>query len=375
MKKTLGILAPIFEDNSFGALTNSRESSMLPFGCRYRLIDFPLSNMTHYDIRTVAIYSGKKIRSHMDHLNMGAPWNLNRRFQGLFLFPPVATDDERNKYGEMVDFDKTETFFRETREKYVYYHRPRFLMKPDLDAMFQHFEETGADVCLLYAPCEDPMGRYAGLQQLYFDEEGRFDNLGYHLGTSPKVNLYLNSFLMKKEIFVDLARRSLERGDVSTMEDALYNYRDELNIVGFRHDGFFEAIRDIPSFYRANMCLLEPDFYRQIFGDGHRILTKTKDEPSTFYTKTAHVSNSLFANGCQISGRVENSLVFRGAHIEEGAHVKNSIIMQKAHIKKGAVVINAILDKYVTVGEGQYLMGSQIQPYVLPKNSTIEEVL
>lgn len=373
MKSTLGIIAPSYEDKSFGGLTFNRNVAMLPYGCRYRLIDIPLSNMTNFGITSVAVYPGKKIRSHMDHLAMGQPWNLNRRFQGLFLFPPTVSEDEVNKYGEMAEFKSTESYFELSKEKYVLYTRPEYISKVDLDDLYTKFRKADADIAMVYAPIEDSRMEYLNMQQLFFDEEGRFTNIGYHFGTNSKINLYLNTFLVKKEIFQKLVRLSMERGDVSTMEDAIFNYKDKLKVVGYEYRGFFDIIRDLRSYFETNMKLLNPDHFDEVFNQGSRVFTKTKDEPSTIYLPGSSVKNSLLANGCQIAGDVENSLIFRGVVIEEGAVVKNSIIMQKCTIKSGAVVINSILDKNVYVGEKQNLMGSLIQPYTVDKNQRITE--
>lgn len=371
MESTLGIIAPSYEDRKFGNLTFSRNTAMLPMGCRYRIIDFPLSSMTNYGINNVAIYTGKKVRSHMDHLAMGAPWNLNRRFQGLFLFPPIVTEDQINKYGEMAEFKSTENHLERSKEKYVLYVRPEYLTKVDLDDVYRKFIKEDADIAMVYRPINDTKMEYLNLQQLLFDEEGRFTNIGGHFGTKTQCNLYMNMFLMKKEVFQRLINLAMERGDISTMEDAIFHYRNDLKVIGYEYNGVFEVIRDPKSYYEANMRLLDKEYFDEVFNQGARIYTKAKDEPSSIYMPTSEVKNSLFANGCQIAGTVENSVVFRSVKIEEGAVVKNSVIMQKCTIKAGSVVVNSILDKNVYVGKGQNLMGSLNQPYIIEKNSVI----
>ncbi|MDQ0508574.1 Glucose-1-phosphate adenylyltransferase [Aedoeadaptatus ivorii] len=372
MLTTLGVIAPTYDDSAFGSLTQSRNISMLPYGCRYRFLDFPLSNMTDHGIRTVAIYPGKKIRSHMDHLAMGAPWNLNRRFNGLFLFPPTVSEDAINKYGEMAEFKSTADFFERSREENVLYYRSGILNKVDLSGLQATFRSSGADAAVVYRPVHDADMEYIGMQRLFFDEEEHLENLGYHYGSDVDVNLYMNLILLKKDAFRKLVRLSMERGDVSTMEDALFKYRQKFEIIGYKYDGFFDVINNIKNYYDANMRLLDPEHYEEVFYRGGKIYTKTKDEPSSFYTQNGSVKNSLLANGSVIYGSVENSLIFRGVTIEAGATVKNSIIMQKCCIRKDAVVVNSILDKFVTVGEGEHLIGSAQQPYVLQKNQRIE---
>ncbi len=373
MYSTLGIIAPTYDDSAFNSLTRSRNLSMLPYGCRYRLIDLPLSNMTAHGIRSVAVYTGKKIRSYMDHLNMGAPWNLNRRFNGLFLFPPTVSEDELNKYGEIAEFQSTVKYFEQAKETYVLYMRPGILTKVDLTALQEKLLEADADAAVVYKKVEDEAMAYAGAQSLFFNEDGSPENLGYHFGSDKTVRLYMNMILLKKSVFLHLVRRALERGDISTLEDMLFHYKKKLRIIGYEYEGFFEKIDSVKSYYDANMRLLDPEYFQEVFYDGGRVYTKTKDEPSSFYTKTAEVVNSLSANGAFIDGSVTNSLLFRGVVVEEGAVVKNAIIMQECRIEKDAVVVNAILDKNVLVGEGEHLIGSAQSPYVIEKDLRIEE--
>lgn len=372
MKSILGIIAPSYDDTNFGGLTKARSAPMLPFGCRYRLIDFALSNMTNYGIRTVGVYPEVKIRSYMDHLGMGAPWNLNRRFQGLFLFPPTVSQDKINKFGELVEFYSTLDFYENVREDYIYYTQAEVLMKLNIDDLYKQCLESDCDVMFIYAPIKDESLSFLDKKQVILDENGNLKNISYYFGSSPEFNLYLGSFLIKKEVFYSLIRRGLELGEVSTMEDIILHYCDRLNIGVYCYDGVFELIDSAKRLYDANMRLLDEEYFDQIFNHGGKIYTKTKDEPATYYSPESKVKDSLFANGCMISGEVENSIIFRGVTIEPGAIVRNSIVMQKTTIKKDAVVINSILDKNVFVGVGQRLIGNQAQPYVIDKNRVVE---
>ena len=160
MKRTLGLIGQVYKEGDMGGLCKSRSVSMLPYGCRYRLMDFTLSNMTNYGITSIAIYPGKKIRSTMDHIGTGQPWDLNRRFQGIFLFPPVTSDDYTLKFGEVGEYYSTVRFFRRSREKYIYFVRPNILAKPDLEEAFEYFLETNADMTLLYCPIHDEKLEY-----------------------------------------------------------------------------------------------------------------------------------------------------------------------------------------------------------------------
>ena len=134
-----------------------------------------------------------------------------------------------------------------------------------------------------------------------------------------------------------------------------------------------EDIKDIESYYRANMNLLNSHLFYKSFFEGGAIYTKAKDEPPTLYTDDSLVENSLIGNGCIIEGNVENSIIFRGVEIEKGAIVRDSIVMQKSKIKKDAVVINSILDKFTLIGENINIIGTKSNPYLVGKNVEIRK--
>lgn len=372
MKQTLGIIGKGTRESALGSLCVSRNVEMLPFGCRYRLMDFTLSNMTNHGITSIAIYPGRKIRSTMDHLGNGQPWDLNRRFQGIFLFPPVLGEERSLKFGEVGEYYSTVNFFQQAKEEYVYFARPHFLTKTDLDEAFNFFIESKGDVTLLYSEVEDPEGRYLNTDKVHLKEDGSLLNLGWNLGTEPSFKMYLGRFFIRKDLFVELLKDALEKGNATTVEEIFNNHKGDLRINGFCHKGLVENIRDVASYYRANLSLLEDESYNAHFLEGGKVYTKTKDEPPTIYRPGARTKNALIANGCIIKGEVERSLLFRGVEVEQEALVRNSIVMQGSKIGKGAVVIHAIIDKGVVIHEGVTIVGSADAPYVVPKGMEIK---
>src|SRR5690554_4170273 len=111
MDNCMGVIDFSCMDQNFGTLTKKRAAAMLPFGGRYRLIDFFLSNMVDKDINTIGVFTGTKIRSVMDHIGSGKPWDLNRRFNGLFFFPPLYVEEKQNSAGDIYHFHSNESFF------------------------------------------------------------------------------------------------------------------------------------------------------------------------------------------------------------------------------------------------------------------------
>ncbi|MDY0236378.1 MAG: glucose-1-phosphate adenylyltransferase subunit GlgD [Gudongella sp.] len=373
MDKCIGLISGANIENNYGALCVHRPVYMLPFGGRYRLIDFSVSNMVNYGIKTVAIFTGEKIRSTMDHIGDGKPWDLNRRFNGLVLFPPVTQGYPINLNGDIAQFFTAMDFFEQVKEKYIFLNHPNILAKIDLNEAFHHFIETDADITLIYKKQEDPWGEYINCDKINISENGEVLNLGMNLGTETNFMMSLKTGFLKKEVFIKIVKEAIEKGDFDNLQDAIMNNKDKYKINSYEFKGHTENIRNLKSFYDANLNLLKKSIAQELFYERGPIFTQTKDEPSTLYTETANVQNSHVANGCIIEGSVENSIIFRGVKIGKGAVVKNSIVMQKSEIQENASVVNSILDKNAIIGEGVRIAGSTLIPYVVEKAQKIRK--
>lgn len=372
MEKCLGIVSVGDGESNFGALCKNRPSYMLPFGGRYRLIDFTISNMVNHGLKTIAIYTGEKIRSTMDHLGNGKPWDLNRRFNGLFLFPPVY-EDIGPHIGDLTQFYSTMEFFERAKEEYVFITHPNIIAKVDLNKALCHFLTTNADITLIYKTENDPMGELINCDKIHIDKNGEMVNLGVNLATEKKFHHFLGMGFIKKDVFINIIKDSIEKGNANYFKEAMLQYKKQYKINTYEFKGHVETIRNLKSFYDANLNLLDKDISRELFFEGGAIYTKSKDEPSTLYTESSNVQNSLIANGCIIEGNVENSIIFRGVKIGKGAIVKNSVVMQKSEILDDAIVVNTILDKQTSIGEGVRIAGSGLMPYVVEKYQKIRK--
>lgn len=371
MEKCIGLINTHNIDNRFGPLCKHRPPYMLPFGGRYRLVDIAISNLVNHGVRSVAIYTGDKIRSTMDHLGNGKPWDLNRRFNGLFLFPPVYDEKYKNPLSDIAQFHSTEAFIKQSKEKYVLVMNPTMLAKVDITQAFKYFLESGADATLIYNRRYDPFGQFVNCEKMHLDKEGNLIDIGLNLGTEKTFNHYIKMFFMKKSVFLEIIKESIENGDSHFLKDAVLERKDRYKINSYEFKGHVDPVTDLRTYYEANLRLLKRDISDELFFQGGTIYTKTKDEPSTLYKDSSNVQNSLVANGCIIEGNVEGSIIFRGVKVGKGAIVKNSIIMQKSVIEDGAIIVNSILDKYTVVEEGANIAGSSLLPYVVEKGGVV----
>jgi len=347
---------------------------MLPFAGRYRIIDFMLSNMVNNGITGVGVFMGNKVRSVMDHLGSGKPWDLDRKINGLFLFTP--TYDYTSTYKRMGDlelFYQNNSFIKYAKQEHLLLTKSYMLCNIDLNDAYNDFVNSGADISLIYKKVTDDEYRYIGCDKLYFDETGAFKSIGTNLGKENQFNLSLEMYFMKKEVYFDILFEAIEQGSANFLKQAVFNSLHRYKVHTYAYDGYVACINNIRNYFDANFDILKPEIAQELFFKYGQIFTKVKDEPSAYYRSSANVKNAFVANGCQIDGTVENAILFRGVKVEKGAHIKNSIIMQKSIIQKDVKLNYAILDKRTHIQKGATLLGDRSSPFVAGKKAVISK--
>ncbi len=373
MDNCFGIINHTTNEADFGSLCKNRPVYMLPFASRYRIVDVAISNMVNNGIKSIAVYTGEKIRSTMDHLSDGKSWGLNSRFQGLFLYPPIKQNLSIERLGDIAELYSTLDFFETLREENALILDPSVIFMNNLDEAYNDFVESESDITLLYVKISDDTGEFVNTDKLHLDDDDFVNNIGINLGTEKDFNMFINSIIIKKDILIKLIKETVEKGNANSLKDAIIKNKNTLKINSFELTGLVQIVKDPKSYFNANLNLLKKENFNELFCNNGRVMTKTKDEPPTIYREFPKVENSLIANGSDIEGDVENSIIFRGVKIEKGAIVKNSIIMQKSIIRQGAVVVNSIIDKYAEIEEEVSLVGSVNQPYIVGKYGVVKK--
>ena len=364
------VYSPDFNESNYGPLCKFRPDYMLPFGGRYRIIDFVLSNLANYDVNRVVLYAGSKLRSPLDHIGNGKSWELNRRNGGLMLNP--VNPDAKHPNSEVETYYDTIKYFQDHEFDYVYIKNPMYISKPDINDAKEKMAEENLDCLIFSNKITDKDGEYLNQAIINSDDEGKPVNVGLNLGITDEIDLFLGSIMMKKDSFLRVLRHAMQNNSANSMLAAIFDYPGKLNIDFYRQEKEFEIIKDINSFYEANMKLLNKEIFDKLFYEDGLVYTKSKDEPSTSYTKNCEVKNSLIANGAIIEGEVENSIIFRGAKVGKGAIIRNSIIFQDTTIEDGAILNFVITDKGTEIGHDVRLFGNRSNPYLTNKNESLE---
>ncbi len=373
MNSTIGVIITGGKNEKLKELAAKRSVSAIPYGGRYRAIDFVLSNMINSGINKVGVLTQYSYRSLMDHIGSGKEWDLDRRRGGLFLFPPYLSGDHSGWYKGSADgLYHNSTFLRRSNDEFVLMTTGNCIYKMTYDKMLQEHIDTGADITILYRDMSDlDPEELKHLGMVAFDENNRLIQM-YEKQSKPKGTLAsMGVYILRRELLIDLLEESASQGYYDFVRDILIKKLDQLVIKGYRFDGYWRAMHSIPMFYKANMELLNPDIRQELFMNDGRVFTKVKDETPAKYNEEAEVKNSIIADGCIIEGTVINSVLFRGVKVNQGAVVKDSIIMQNTEVLNNAQLTNVVLDKDVVVGENKVLMGEKSYPFIVGKRIKI----
>ena len=366
----MGIIFASDNESKLNELTIHRTTASLPFSGRYRLIDFTLSNFVNSGINRIGIVTKNNYNSLMDHLRMGRDWDLNRKNSGIALFPPYALNTSRDVYKGKVDaLYGISHYIKHNREDYVILSNSNIAMNIDYDDVFEKHIASGADVTMLAHKALTTTSRRVIIN---VDSNQRINDL--YISEVPDDNpklIGLNSYLMKKDLLLELIEGAYARGLQDLEKEVFLKKLDILKFVCYEVTGFAAIIDDVKTYFNESMKLLDTDTRNNLFYGSGTIYTKVKDSVPTIYEEGAVVKNSLIADGCQIDGTVENSILFRGVKVDKGAVIKNSIVMENTTIGSNSMLIYAITDKNVTIRESKNISGYATYPIVIVKDKTV----
>ena len=354
-------------------LTFSRSVAAVPFGGRYRVIDFLLSDMVNTGISNVGLITQRNYHSLMDHLGSGKEWDLHRKRDGLFILPPFVTKDNTGMYRGTVDAIRSVLgYVRRSTQRYVILTGSHTLYNTTYDAMLRQHIETGAEITIMYN-VEREFNRADQFDdlRLTMDETGRVTDLSLDPYFPTSSFRGCDAYIMEKERLEYLVEEAASHGEYDFMRDVLVKNVKKCRIYGWRYDGYVARLDSVSTFYKHNMELLDPAIRMDLFNPRTPIYTKVKDEVPAKYTDTGRVRNSILADGCIIEGEVENSVLFRGVHVCKGAVVRDSIIMQACYVGENSTLSNVVMDKGVLILNGRNISGYKTYPVIIRKGTTV----
>ncbi len=367
INKLAGIIFTNLGDEKLPELTAKRSLGSVPFGGKYRLIDFSLSNMSNSGINNIGIVAKNNFQSLMDHIGSGRAWDLSKRRSGVSILPPYNNTSFENRIMAMYHLHG---YFEHLKEEYIVIASCECIQNFDYYKFFKNHLDKGADISIAYKKMFIPAGETAPLA-LTMNDEGKITDMLIKFSTGEECNMAVSSVLIKKDLLLSLVKKCVSANTLNFRQHILQDNVDKLNIYGYEVKGYCEHIASISDYYRVNMELMSADVRKELFNPDRPIYTKVRDDMPCRYGLTSKVTSSLVAQGCKIDGEVEGSILSKGVTVGKGSVIKNCIIMQDTKIGENCNLSYAIIDKDVVIQDGRSLMGYETYPIYIAKQTII----
>lgn len=371
MGNVLGLVFANMHDTTLGDMTKNRTMGSVMFGGRYRLIDFPLSNMVNSGISEVGVITKSNYQSLLDHLGSAREWDLARKKGGLYILPPFGNVESTLYRGRIEALYGAMSFIKHSRAKYVILSDCDVVTNIDYKPIVAAHIESGADITAVAHTGVYSSDDIKTSTVFNVDADKNVTSVLINPDISGTCTTSLNVFVMSMDFLIETVNDAMARGNVSFERNILQEKCRELKIKIYEYDNYFSKLNSPESYFKSNMALLEPENARKLFVPKRSIYTKVSDNAPVKYDLDSKVSNSLIADGCIIEGEVENSVLFRGVKVGKGAKVKNCILMQGTVVGDNAELSYLITDKNVSICENHILTSSSQYPMYVGKGASV----
>lgn len=371
MGNVLGLVFANMHDTTLGDMTKNRTMGSVMFGGRYRLIDFPLSNMVNSGISEVGVITKSNYQSLLDHLGSAREWDLARKKGGLYILPPFGNVESTLYRGRIEALYGAMSFIKHSRAKYVILSDCDVVTNIDYKPIVAAHIESGADITAVAHTGVYSSDDIKTSTVFNVDADKNVTSVLINPDISGTCTTSINVFVMSMDFLIETVNDAMARGNVSFERNILQEKCRELKIKIYEYDNYFSKLNSPESYFKSNMALLEPENARKLFVPKRSIYTKVSDNAPVKYDLDSKVSNSLVADGCIIEGEVENSVLFRGVKVGKGAKVKNCILMQGTVVGDNAELNYLITDKNVSICENHILTSSPQYPMYVGKGASV----
>ena len=370
----MNVMGIIFtNDASLGDLTHKRTMASLPFGGRYRQVDFALSNLSCAGVRHVGIISRYNYQSLMNHIGDGEEWGLELEEGGLEFLTPYAISTTYNYRGKLESLANAMDFLEfGADDETVVMIDSAVISNVDLGKILAAHHASGKDVTVV-----TKSGICNGEKQidlaLKLDNKGNVEDIAVDYAAPADYVASMDIFVLNKKFLMEQIKEHIAHNRFHMDRDLVLGgwQAGKVSVNVYPFEGIALFNESIAEYFQNSLSLIKKDVRNDLFGANHPVFTKVRDRVPCYYGEDAELDNCLIADGCMLEGKVENSVLFRQVSVGEDVEVENCIIMNDCVIGKGAKLKNVILDKEVTVSEGAKLYGTKNHPIVIKKGETV----
>ncbi len=338
---------------------------------RYRVIDFPISNMSNSDINHIQVYVSRKPRSLIEHLGTGRHYNINSKSGKLQILFSESFGSDTIYNNDMAAYMENISDIESAFYPYVVIAPSYMVYSMDYDSLLQAHIMSGADITLLYHPVDHADHAFINCNTLNIGRQEKILSIERNYGDAKHKNIFMDTYVMRKDLFIDLIHRARKTSSIFSLADIVNAACQDLNIRGISHRGYFAPITDFKSYYDANISLIDLKTATDLFDYEWPIYTRTNDSCPTQYFESANVKNSVVSNGCLIEGTIENSIIGRGCVIKKGAIVRNCVILSDTVIGEDTRVENVVVDKHAKIIHAKEIIASANKPGYIRRGDTL----
>ena len=371
MYKAFGIVNSSSRNIRVEGLEDYRPIGAFSFLGRYRMVDFPISNLSNSGIDRIQVYVKEKPRTLVSHIGTGRHYNINSksgRLQVLF----TDSDQRNNIYNtDIASYYENMECIEEMHHPYVVITPDYMVYTADFSKLIEQHIQSEADITLLYHAVDNAKDAYLNCNILNLNKQKGVLSIEPNHGNAKNRNIFMDTYIMKKDLFIELIHKSRKTSSVYTLLDIVNASCEDLDIRGVSHRGYFAAISDFNSYYESNLSLTDIKTAQNLFVPDWPIYTKTNDSCPTQYFETGTAKNSVVSNGCLIEGEIDHSVIGRGCIIKKGAVVKNCIVLSDAYIGENVHVENQVIDKHAKITHAKELSASEDRPGYVRRNDTL----
>ena len=357
-------------------LTGVRTMASVPFGCRYRLVDFPLSNMVNSGITKIGIITHNNYQSLMDQIGTGKDWDLARRSGGIKILPPFITTYENSNGGRLYTsrleaLMGVSNFISRCTEDYMVLSDCDGICNIDLSEVIDFHVQSGAELTVVTRKGVSADELTDRSKVIKADADGRIVSVANHIRGEEVGEVSTNIMVANRTFLLNAISDAGAHGYIDFYRDIVANRLFGKKIFRYLYEGTYIQINSLASYFKNSMKLLEPDVRNGLFMPERPTYTKLRNSAPTRYTGDAKVVNSYVADGCVIEGTVENSILFRGVRVGKGTVIKNSILMQDTFTGNNVSLNCVISDKNVVIRDGRVLSGHDSMPFFISKGRMV----
>ena len=348
-----------------------RTMASIPFGGRYRQVDFHLANLTAGGIRHLGIVSRSNYQSLMNHVGSGEEWGLELGEGGLEFLTPFSLGKDDRYRGKLDNLYAVMDFLTYSEEDYVVLTDSAILTNLDVKDIIASHEASGKDITIVVKPDVANGGKMLDLAMKV--DNGNVTDIVVNYPAPAGYLASMDLFVVGREWLIQKINDCVARDKFHMDRDLVLGQwlNHDLTINVYEYTGVALYNESTAQYFENSLALVDKDIAHGIFHGHHNIYTKVRDCVPTYYGEDCVIENCLIADGCILDGRVDSSILFRQVTIEQDAVVDKCVIMNDTVVGEGSELKYVILDKNVKIAAGTKLRGDKNHPIIIKRGETV----